>query len=414
MLVSLAACGGGDATEEPQLVEVTRGDIVLSVSADGNLALLKQRQLMFGTSGTISEISVEEGDRVSSGQVLASLDTSSLEITVSTVEIAVKAAEIDLELATDSFRQITYPYTYYTFAFSVPESVASIGDAQREIAEAKAAVVVGLDSEGYWQIKSKLEEAEDDLLEAESKLARGIGEDVFGSGIIPITSYWVLRNAQLQMEKAQLALDKANNDLVSALDQLDKAQIVAPFDGIVARVSVKEGEMLSSINYNSRVIIDVIEPSRMELSTEVDEIDIADVKMGQKAVISLDALPDLQLEGKVTTISPLAIEEAGLILYEVKIDFEVPESSGLKSGMTANADIIVAERAGVLLIPDRAIKENSAGDTVVNVLVNGETEERAVVIGISDGIKTEVKEGLREGETVVVEARRTTTSTGLF
>jgi len=415
MLAGLVACGGGSSESKPQLVEVTRGDIMVSVSADGNLSLIRDRKLAFGTSGTITEIDVEQGDPVTEGQVLARLDTTSLELAVKSAELGVKAAEIDLEVAQNSYSQITYPYTYRTFALDIPESVAAISDAQRQIKEAQEVLAVGLSSDQYWQIWHNLKDAENNLVEAEGKLARGQGEDVFGSRIIPVASFWTLRAAQLQMEKAQVALDSAQNSLTSAEDQLAKAVIVAPFDGVVAKTDVKEGNILSSVNYATKTIIELIDPNRMELSADVDEIDVPSVKLGQKAIISFDALPNLQLGGEVIAICPLATEEAGLVLYEVKIDFDVPEGSGLKSGMTATADIVLDERSDVLLVPSRAIGRDSSGSPVVEVMVDGEVEERAVLPGISDSFHTEIIDGLSESETVVIQARaRTNTSGGLF
>ena len=122
-LVSLVACGGGGDEAEAQLVEVVRGDLMLSVSADGSLSFVTDRKLTFGTTGTITEINVEEGDRVNQGKVLVRLDTTSLELTVKAAELAVKTAEINLEIATNEYRKITYPYTYRTFALDVPEAV---------------------------------------------------------------------------------------------------------------------------------------------------------------------------------------------------------------------------------------------------------------------------------------------------
>jgi multidrug efflux pump subunit AcrA (membrane-fusion protein) len=141
----------------------------------------------------------------------------------------------------------------------------------------------------------------------------------------------------------------------------------------------------------------------MELDAEVDEIDIPGVRLGQRAVISVDALPDLQLEGKVTSISPLSTEKSGVILYKVKVGFDVLENSGLKSGMSATADIIFTKRSNVLLVPSRAIGQDSSGNPMVKVMVDEQIQERPVVIGISDGYQTEIVDGLDEGEVVVIE-----------
>ncbi len=399
-LVGLAACGRGAETEQ-QVVKVIRGDIMVSVSADGNLSLLQHQKLTFGTSGTIAEISVKEGDQVTEGQVLARLDTTSLELAVKAAELAVSKAEIDLEVATNSFNQLTAPYPYVTFRFVIPESVDAVRIAQLQIKEAQEELRKGLAGEPYSiaEVKEKLRKAQEVLTDAEAKLARGSGAGVHPRSV----DYWTLRAAQLTMEKAQVTLDDANNDLDEARDQLKKAVITAPFDGVAAGVEAKEGDMLSSVTYATETIIELVDPGRMELNAEVDEIDVPDVSLGQRAILSFDALPDLQLVGEVTSIASLSTEEAGLVLYEVKITFDVPDGSGLRSGMTAGADIISDERSDVLVVPTRVIGQDSSGNSVVKVVVDGQIQERVVVIGISDGFRTEVLEGLTEGEMVLTE-----------
>jgi HlyD family secretion protein len=391
LVVGLSACGGPATEGQSQLVEVTRGDLLVTVSADGNLSFVKDRKLTFGITGTIAEVNVEEGEWVSEGTVLATLDTTSL-------ELAARVAEVDLEIATNSYNSLTYPYSYSTFALDIPSALADILGAQRELNEAFASLEEGLSFDQYWEVWHSLDEAQKKLTDAQERLARGKGVDLFGTGILSVADFWTLRAAQLTMEKAQVALDLANDDL-------EKAVMVAPFDGIVAAVNIKEGDSLSAMDYATRTIIELIDPAAMELTAEVDEIDIPLVELGQKAVIGVDALPGVPLGGEVTAVSPLASEESGLVLYEIEVSFEAPEGSGLKAGMSATADIIISERRGVLLVPDRAIGEDSQGNTVVNVVVGNKVEERTVVIGISDGYDTEIISGLEEGEIVVVEKR---------
>jgi len=391
VVVGLSACGGPAQEGQSQLAEVSRGDLLVTVSADGNLSFVKDRKLTFGITGTIAEVNVEEGDWVSEGTVLARLDTTSL-------ELAARVAEADLEIATNSYRRLTYPYSYATFAFDVPAALAAITGAQRELGEAFESLEEGLSFDQYWEVWHRLDEAQKKLTDAKERLARGQGVDLFGTGILSVADFWTLRAAQLTMEKAQVVLDMANGDL-------EKAVMVAPFDGIIAAVNIKEGDSLSAMDYATRTIIELVDPAAMELSAEVDEIDVPVVELGQRAVIDVDALPGVELEGEVKSVSPLASEESGLVLYKIKISFEAPEGSGLRAGMSATADIVIAGRSDVLLVPDRAIGENSQGNTVVRVVVGEQIEERAVVIGISDGYDTEIISGLEEGEIVVVERR---------
>ncbi len=93
------------------------------------------------------------------------------------------------------------------------------------------------------------------------------------------------------------------------------------------------------------------------------------------------------------------------MLYNVKINFDVPGDTGIKVGMSASADIITSRRSNVLLVPSRAITQDSQGKPVVKVTVGQQITERPVVAGITDEINTEIVSGLAEGETVVVESR---------
>lgn len=397
---SLVACGGQTSETQQQLVEVTRGDIMMSVTAEGNLSLPWHRELAFGTTGTITKINVKEGDSVVKGQELASLDITSLEQTVRTAELAVRSAEMDLESATNSLTELTAPYPFKTFAFALPESLDAVRAAQSYIEETQEELALGLKGEPYdmAEMKEKLGLAKEKLDEAESKLATGLGE-----GIIPSETYWTIRAAQITMEKAQIALDGAINDLDKARIELEKAVILAPFDGVIAAVNVKEGYKLSAMNYATTTIIELIDPTIMELKAELDEIDIPDVELNQRAIIEVDALPALQLEGKVIYIDPVSTEESGVILYEVTVSFDVSASSGLRSGMSATAEIVTDERSNVLLVPNRAVEYDSQGNPVVKVMVDEQIQEKSVVLGISDGYQTEILTGLHEGDTVVIE-----------
>jgi len=373
---------------------------VLSITAEGTLSLPWHRELTFGTTGTITKINVEEGDGVVKGQELASLDTTSLERTIRTAELAVRSAEMDLESATNSLTELTTPYPFLTFAFAFPESLDAVRAAQSYIEEAQKELVLGLKGEPYdmAEMKEKLRLARERLDEAESKLATGLGE-----GIIPSETYWTIRAAQITVEKAQIALDGAINDVDKARIELEKAVIIAPFDGVIAAVNVKEGDKLSSMNYATTTIIELIDPTIMELKAELDEIDIPDVELNQRAIIEVDALPALQLEGKVTYIDPVSTEESGVVLYEVTISFDVSAGSGLRSGMSATAEVVTDGRSNVLLVPNRAIEYDDQNNPVVKVMVDEQIQEKSVVLGISDGYDTEVLAGVGEGDTVVIE-----------
>ncbi len=178
----------------------------------------------------------------------------------------------------------------------------------------------------------------------------------------------------------------------------------APFDGAVAGIYVEEGDVIPPAAVSAMPVVRLLDTSTMELVIELDEIDIPSVETGQRAIISIDALPSLQLEGTVASIAAVPTVEAGVVLYNARISFDVPEGAKLKVGMSATADTISTERSDVLMVPDRAISY-SEGGPMVYVMVDEQIEERPVVIGITDGFQTEIKEGLEEGEVVVIPGK---------
>jgi HlyD family secretion protein len=392
-LVATVACspsrereGGEEFTGE--LVEVVRGDLMVSVSGSGSVDVTNEAKLSFDSGGEVYRLYFAEGDVVRAGEVLAVLipvDREALELAVTQAEVALMQAKYNLDKAEN-------PYTD-----------DEIDDAEQAVEDAedwldltddmlRYALQHGSEQEVLqWQMEdlkaeNQLELAEDTL----DKMLNERDED------------------QIEILKKQVVA--AEQALAEAQDALEAETLVAPFTGVVASVSVEEGDIIPAPGVSQVTIVRLIDTSSMELVVELDEVDIPGVDPGQRALISVDALPDTPLEGRVVSISPLPKVEAGVVSYLVKIGFDVPEGSGLRGGMSATVDIVLSDRSNVLLVPDRAIKYDSEGSPVVQVMVTREPEgvkeieERPVVIGLSDGFQTEIISGLGEGEVVVIEA----------
>lgn len=342
--------GGGDEEESvSQLVEVVLGDLSVIVSGGGNIAVADEADLTFVSSGKVDKIYVEEGDEVSEGRLLAKLDTSALELALTEAELAIKQAELAIKQAEAAIKQAETDWKQADYDRRLLKR-AEVESRRRKIAE------------------SQLE-------------AAGLK----------------IEAADLQLEAANSQLVAAEQALAEAQKQLEEATLTAPFRGVVTSVDVIEGDTVSA----TTTIAHLIDLATTELNVELDEIDIPSVKLGQKAIIELDAFPALNLEGRVASIHPVPTVEAGVVFYEVRIDFDAPQGSGLRVGMSATADIIISERSGVLLVPDRAIEQDSQGNPIVYVMVDEQIEERPIGIGISDGYQTEIVAGLEEGEIVV-------------
>ena len=352
ILITATACGSDDKETTSQ--QPTESDTNVTITADGNIEASSHERLTFGSGGKVDEISVKEGDRVSKGDVLARLDTSALELAeaqaqvaltqaqlaltgqelaVSQAEINVKNAEIALERAEDSWldtksagKKVKRLKKYLEYHLeNHPEDTEEILSIQRSLREAWARFLeYATDSVDSREVTAK---------EMELELAK---KSVY--------------HAQQNVNLAQQNVNLAQKSLDKARKNLEEAAIVAPFDGIVSKVGVKEGEFLSPAAYTGTTIVELIDPRHMELTVRVDELDVVKVKTGQKVMISVDAMPGTKLEGRITFISPVAREPVGVVLfededeekrYEVKIDFDIPENSPIRAGMSATAEIIV-------------------------------------------------------------------------
>ena len=205
--------------------------------------------------------------------------------------------------------------------------------------------------------------------------------------------------ARASWETAKLNLEMAELNLESAELNLDKALLVAPFDGIVADVNVVEGREITATTLASSTIA-LVGTTGLQMRGFIDELDIAVVELGQNVTILVDALPDAEVQGMVAFVSPVGTVRLGVVSYETTITLHDPPQQ-LRDGMSATADIIIERRDDVLVIPNRAIRGTQEAPTVV-VDLEGQYEERAVVLGLSDGINTEVVSGLEEGDKVVL------------
>ncbi|MFC1941081.1 efflux RND transporter periplasmic adaptor subunit [Chloroflexota bacterium] len=428
ILVGSVACnplGGGEEEVTDGLVEVVRGDLMITVGGSGNVEVANEIKLTFGVAGRIDKIYIDEGDEVKEGEVLATLETDALELALTQAQVAKTQAQVAVTQAQVAVTQAQVAVTqaeidvgnaeiarYQAVVFQWPDVEVAQADVDKftyyvEYVHERLADAPD-DEKAHWLRLVAV--AEEDLISAQDEL------NVLLSGTPPDEivikrqevevahqslelSQQSLELSQQSLELYQQSLQAAQQSVEVAQKQLDEATISAPFDGVVAKVAIDEKDTVLA----TTTIIHLIDPSSMELEVEVDEIDIPDVKLMQRAIIEVDALPSLPLEGEVSSISLLPTEQAGVIVYEVKIEFDVPEDVGIRAGMSATTDIVVAERSNVLLVPDRAIGKDNEGNTIVEVTIDGQTDERIVVTGISDGFQTEILGGLEEGE--VVERR---------
>jgi len=387
---------GGDGEEEEakqQLIEVVMRDLIISVSGSGSIGVSREARLTFGSSGKVDGIFVNTSNRVSEGEVLAKLDTASLELALAQAQAALTQAQVSLEMAKFNMDRTIE---------DVAEAEEAVSDAEHDMEFAEAKLEEAFQAGDnlairHWRIEVLSAQAR--LTIAQQELAKLLADPDYSGLIIEEV---IIK--KLQVEAAEKSLEATERSLEQAQKQLDQATITAPFDGVVASVFVDEGDTASA----ATAIVHLIDLSSLEVQVGVDEIDIPSVKLNQRAIISVDALFGPLLEGWVSSISPMPAIQTGLVLYDVTISFDVPEDSVLRVGMSATADIIINERSSVLLVPNQAIKQDSQGNPAVKVMVGEQILVKPVVIGLTDGFQTEIVSGLDEGEIVVIEIQTRT------
>ncbi len=203
---------------------------------------------------------------------------------------------------------------------------------------------------------------------------------------------------QLEIELRQADVVSAKAALETATADLANATLRAPFDGIVVAVHVEAGQQ---VNANTEVM-EIADPSVVEVSGAVDEIDVLFLQTGAEAYVSLEALGTEILRGTVSSIATSGTAQQGIVTYPVTIRVESTEDIQLPEGLSATAQVIIREQTDALLVPLQALY-GSVQAPMVRVVVGNNVIDRPVTLGINDDFWVVVEEGLREGETISME-----------
>lgn len=204
------------------------------------------------------------------------------------------------------------------------------------------------------------------------------------------------------VEQAVQAEWAAGDQVKYAQAQWSKTFIRSPISGTVLQLAAQQGETLAA-GLSAPTLIVVCDLNRLQVDVYVDETDIGRVRLGQKASCTVDAFPRHAFDGKVIKIASGSTIQQGVVTYDTTIAIKDPKHL-LRPDMTVSATLETGKRTNVLLIPAEAVKLGTRG-SVVNVLEkhDGKTEvvPHKVKVGATDGINTEVRDGLTEGETIV-------------
>ncbi len=218
------------------------------------------------------------------------------------------------------------------------------------------------------------------------------------------------KKASCDAAKADVKAARAKIDLADA--EIEKSRIVAPFDGIIAKVSGELGEFTtpSPPGIPTPPAIDLIDDSCLYVTAPIDEVDAPSIRLGMPARISLDAFPGKHFAGRVSRIAPYVLDiEKQARTVDVDVDFiDKLDEKTLLVGYSADAEVILASHENALRIPTRALLEKNR----VLVLKEGRLAERQVKTGLSNWEYTEILGGLERGENVVVSIEKSGVKAG--
>lgn len=366
-----AALGAGEDETAYRTAPALRGDLVVMVSATGTVEPTNLVEISSELSGTLRSVNVDYNDTVTAGQVLAELDTTKLKAELAVAEANVTAA-------------------------------------QAQLARARATLV----------------EARDNYERVAALDARGVASH---QALIAQRAAFDRAGAEVTVAEANLDLARAKRGLVQA--DLDKACICSPIDGVVLDRAADKGQIVAS-SLSAPVLFTIAEDlAEMEVRVAVDEADIGAIAEGDPVRFTVDAYDDRSFPAEIRTIryAPETVE--GVVSYTAVLSV-ANEDLSLRPGMTATAEIIVAELSDVLTVPNAALRfappqeteagargggllgmilprrpsdETRASGRAVWVLRDGQPVQVPVVPGSSDGVRTQILEGgLAEGDPVIL------------
>ena len=372
----IAATRGGTKIDPSKLQKVEKGDLAKSVVATGKVTPITKVEVKSKASGIVKKLLVDSGDKVKKGQLLAQLDKEEIEAQVEQSRAAAEAAEASLTSSEADYER------------------AKVDAEGPDVPLLKRAYdrAIGMAKEGVVST-SALEDAEKNYELALNK------QNVSKAQVTVL-------KAKIAQSQGQLAQDRAN--LKQLEEQLSYTDIESPIDGVVLSRDVEMGDAVSSIlvlGSSATLVMTLGDTSSVYVKGKVDESDIGKVYLGQPARIKVESFKDKTFNGVVTKISPMGVEKDNVTTFEVRVSINNPGGE-LKAEMTANAEIILEEHKNVLQIPEGAIiydKDKKASVEVPDPKAKDGKKKMAVNIGISNGAKTELLSGLKEGDEVVLQ-----------
>jgi HlyD family secretion protein len=372
----LATLKGASANvDASRVATVERGTMVKSVVATGKVEPITKVEIKSKANGIIKALHVDMDSVVREGDVLVELDKDQLAAALRGAEANLLAARASLEAAEAQLKKN-----------HVEAEGPDAEFARRAYVRANNLFTQSLIAQSALEdAQSAQDVAENHKRAAESQLA---------------ISRAKVAEARAQVAQAQAAADRAAEDVANAT-------IRAPIRATVLSRDVEIGSPVSSIlnlGANATLVMTLGDIDQVFVRGKVDEADIGRVQLGQTARIRVETFKDRVFNGRVTQISPMGVEKDNVTNFEVRVSIENP-GKVLKANMTANAEIVLEEHANAIIVPEASVTYDAQKNAFVEVVAADAKNGRkkvAVKIGIGNGTKMEILDGLKPGDKIVL------------
>jgi multidrug efflux pump subunit AcrA (membrane-fusion protein) len=438
---------GSDPSTTYRTAAASLGTVTQTMSLSGNLAPVGETDLDFGSSGRVTSVNVQVGQPITAGEVLATIDSISLQGALTQAQATLASAKARLALdqagptaaslaqsqASVSSAQVSLQNAQTAATDTRAVNQQSVAQAQSGVTAAQASVNADnsniaidcpanaaqctLDRQALARDQATYQSAVSSLQATQTKAQQSNDQ---AAGQVS-TARVQLQNAQaalsvleqgstpeqIQMDQSQVQIDQVN--VANAQRAVDQATLTAPAAGVAGQVNITVGQAVSgsgssgsSANASSSSssttthAVVILTPGAFEVTGTVSDAQINEVAIGQRARV-VPAGSTEAITGKVTSISQEATVTSGVATFSVTVTLDGNNPS-LHAGVSAAISIIVNQVVHVLTVPTSAVQ----GGNSVQVLVNGVPQTVAVQVGASDALRTEIQSGLNVGDTVVI------------
>ena len=364
-----------------EVATVKRGDIKDVINATAIVKTQVQSYVKVGAraTGRIQKMTVDVGDRVKKGQLIAIIDQREYIKDVKRAEADYKRNLAQLE----EIKRI-YPLKIKEAQENFQSSRAKFEYAKWKFEREKKLLAEEFTTkEDFQRAERELEVAKSDLNLKKTILDR------------------LKKEYKIKLKELEKQVELSRENLEKAKIRLSYTEIYSPIDGIVSKITAREGETIVA-GLQVANLITILDPTKLEVRIYTDETDIGKVKVGQKVIYYTDAYPDKRFEGVISKIYPEPIVKENIVYYMSIVKVKPEYAKYLHPEMTVYSKIIVGEKKDVLLVPNSSLKYEN-GKQYVYKIKNGKPVKTYVKTGIIGENYTEILEGLNEGDKVAVK-----------